>query len=167
MILDLAIPHCNHLKVFLRICVSVHVWKHFQLFYFSKTVLLIGNDLADEEVDIGGNEPPVSSYPHGKAEKDIVGNEPPVSSDPNVKVENDICVNDPPVSSDPYVKVENDICVNDPPVSSDPDVKVEIDAGGSVPPVLNILDVKVEKDATCRMNNCPIPDHSKGTSCIL
>jgi len=119
---------------------------HSQLFYFSKIVLLIGNDLADEEVDIGGNEPPVSSYPHGKVEKDIVGNEPLVSSDPNVKVENDIC---------------------DPPVSSDPDAKVEKDVGGSAPPVLNNPDVKVEKVATCRTNNYPSPDHSKGTSWII
>ncbi|KAK7338386.1 hypothetical protein VNO77_18993 [Canavalia gladiata] len=29
-----------------------------------------GNDPADEEVDIGGNEPPVSSYPHVEIEKD-------------------------------------------------------------------------------------------------
>ncbi|XP_061373537.1 transcription factor GTE8-like [Gastrolobium bilobum] len=29
-----------------------------------------GNDPADEEVDIGGNEPPVSSYPHVQIEKD-------------------------------------------------------------------------------------------------
>lgn len=101
-----------------------------------------GNDLADEEVDIGGNEPPVSS-------------------DPNVKVENDISVNDPPVSSDPDVKVEKDAGGSVPPVSSDPDMKVEKDVGGSVPPVLNNPDVKVEKDATCRTNNCPSPDHSK------
>lgn len=124
------------------------MWKHSQLFYFSITVLLIGNDLADEEVDIGGNEPPVSS-------------------DPNVKVENDISVNDPPVSSDPDVKVEKDAGGSVPPVSSDPDVKVEKDVGGSVPPVLNNPDVKVEKDATCRTNNCPSPDHSKGTSWII
>ncbi|XP_057437458.1 transcription factor GTE8-like [Lotus japonicus] len=30
-----------------------------------------GNDPADEEVDIGGNDPPVSSYPHVEVEKDL------------------------------------------------------------------------------------------------
>lgn len=31
----------------------------------------IGNDPADDEVDIGGNEPPVSSYPPVEIEKDV------------------------------------------------------------------------------------------------
>ena len=30
----------------------------------------LGNDLVDEEVDIGGNEPPVSSYPAVEIERD-------------------------------------------------------------------------------------------------
>ncbi|CAK8541142.1 unnamed protein product [Lathyrus sativus] len=109
-----------------------------------------GNDMADEEVDIGGNEPPVSSCPRVKVEKDIGGNEPPVSSDPNLKVEND-----PPVSSDPNLKVEND-----PPVSNNLDMKVEKDIGGSEPPVSIHPDVKVEKDTTCRENKCLSPGHS-------
>lgn len=111
---------------------------------FSNIVLLrIGNDMADEEVDIGGNEPPVSSYPHVKVEKDNCGNEPPVSSDPNVKVEND-----PPVSSNPDMKVEKDIDAGEPLISNHPDVKVV-------------------KDTACRENKCPSPGHSNGTSCIL
>ncbi|XP_058736687.1 transcription factor GTE11-like [Vicia villosa] len=95
-----------------------------------------GNDMADEEVDIGGNEPPVSSYPHVKVEKDNCGNEPPVSSDPNVKVENE-----PPVSSNPDMEVEKDIDAGEPLISNHPDVKVE-------------------KDTTCRENKCPSPGHS-------
>lgn len=39
-------------------------------FYPFIFVLLAGNDPADEEVDIGGNEPPVSSYPAVEIEKD-------------------------------------------------------------------------------------------------
>jgi hypothetical protein len=122
---------------------------HSLLFYFSKTVLLIiGNDLADEDVDIGGNEPPVSSYPDAKVEKDVGGNESHVLSSPNAKV-------------------ENDTSVNEPPVSSDPDAKVEKDVGGSEPPVSNHPDAEVEKDTTCRENKCQSPGHSNGTSCIL
>lgn len=30
-----------------------------------------GNEPADEDVDIGGNEPPVSSYPSVEIEKDV------------------------------------------------------------------------------------------------
>lgn len=30
----------------------------------------VGNDLDEEDVDIGGNEPPVSSYPPVEIEKD-------------------------------------------------------------------------------------------------
>ncbi|KAL5057251.1 hypothetical protein RYX36_028855 [Vicia faba] len=100
-----------------------------------------GNDMADEEVDIGGNEPPVSSCPPVKVENDIGGNEPPVSSDPNVKVENEISVNDPPVSSNPDMKVEKDIGAGEPPDSNHPDVKVQ-------------------KDTTCRENKCPSAGHS-------
>lgn len=69
MIPDLAIPHCNHLKV-LCICVSAITWMHILLSYFPKTVLLLGNDPTDEDVDICGNDPPVSSYPHVKVEKE-------------------------------------------------------------------------------------------------
>ncbi|XP_045797136.1 transcription factor GTE8-like isoform X2 [Trifolium pratense] len=133
-----------------------------------------GNDLADEDVDIGGNEPPVSSYPHAKFEKDVGGNESHVLSSPNAKVENDTSVIEPPVSSDPKdiggnephvlsspnAKVENDTSVIEPPASSDPDVKVEKDVDGSEPPVLNHPDAEVEKDATCRENKCQSPDHS-------
>lgn len=43
---------------------------HTVLVVVFKFVLLVGNDPADEEVDIGGNEPPVSSYPHVEIEKD-------------------------------------------------------------------------------------------------
>ncbi|WJX81239.1 hypothetical protein P8452_64148 [Trifolium repens] len=100
-----------------------------------------GNDLADEDVDIGGNEPPVSSYPDAKVEKDVGGNESHVLSSPNAKV-------------------ENDTSVNEPPVSSDPDVKVEKDVGGSEPPVSNHPDAEVEKDTTCRENKCQSPGHS-------
>ena len=32
--------------------------------------VLLGNDVADEDVDIGGNEPPMSSYPPVEIEKD-------------------------------------------------------------------------------------------------
>lgn len=43
---------------------------HTVLVVVFKFVLLVGNDPADEEVDIGGNEPPVSSYSHVEIEKD-------------------------------------------------------------------------------------------------
>lgn len=33
-------------------------------------ILHLGNDLPDEDIDIGGNEPPVSSYPPKEIEKD-------------------------------------------------------------------------------------------------
>lgn len=33
--------------------------------------MLLGNDPAEEDVDIGGNEPPISSYPPVEIEKDM------------------------------------------------------------------------------------------------
>ena len=39
---------------------------------YLKYVPLIGNDPADEDADIGGNEPPVSSYPPVEIEKDRI-----------------------------------------------------------------------------------------------
>lgn len=38
--------------------------------FLFKYFTLSGNDLADEDVDIGGNEPPVSSCPPVEIEKD-------------------------------------------------------------------------------------------------
>ncbi|GAU29050.1 hypothetical protein TSUD_165690 [Trifolium subterraneum] len=119
-----------------------------------------GNDLADEDVDIGGNEPPVSSYTHAKVEKDVGGNESHVLSSPNV--EKNVGGNESHVLSSPSAKVENDTSVNEPPGSSDPDVKVEKDVGGSGPPVSNHPDAEVEKDTTCRENKCQSPGHSNG-----
>lgn len=42
--------------------------KHFV--FASHVCAFLGNDPADEDVDIGGNEPPVSSYPPVEIEKD-------------------------------------------------------------------------------------------------
>lgn len=43
-------------------------YMHYSLFIHLK---FTGNDLVEEEIDIGGNEPPVSSYPPVEIEKDI------------------------------------------------------------------------------------------------
>lgn len=43
---------------------------YFFLFYLLTYGASVGNDLAEEDVDIGGNEPPVSSYPPVEIEKD-------------------------------------------------------------------------------------------------
>ena len=41
----------------------------FTMFSF-RMLYFVGNDPVDEDVDIGGNEPPVSSYPPVEIEKD-------------------------------------------------------------------------------------------------
>lgn len=38
--------------------------------FLFKYVAFVGDDLGDEDVDIGGNEPPVSSYPPVEIEWD-------------------------------------------------------------------------------------------------
>lgn len=51
--------------------VVVEVFSFLFLFsFFCVSVLYTGNDPADEEVDIGGNDPPVSSFPPVEIEKD-------------------------------------------------------------------------------------------------
>jgi len=65
----------GYIRVFLCLCVNVYV-----LFLF-KFVLLVGNDPADEEVNIIGNE--------ADEEVDICGIESPVMSHPPVVIEKD------------------------------------------------------------------------------
>ena len=72
MILGQAIPLCKHLKVilcvFVSVCTCTSMRTLFDLLF--EFVPLVANDPADEDVDIGGNEPPVSSYPPMEIEKD-------------------------------------------------------------------------------------------------
>lgn len=50
--------------------VLVFFFKILILFSLPHICASVGNGLAEEDVDIGGNEPPVSSYPPVEIEKD-------------------------------------------------------------------------------------------------
>lgn len=72
---DLAIHRCNHAKVNKFIynaeCLNV-VWHERFIFLAYDQYVLSGNDPIDEDVDIGGNDVPISSFPPVEIEKDTV-----------------------------------------------------------------------------------------------
>ena len=63
-----SLQHCNGYPQTLCVCLYLYI---LYVDYYLKHVLFVGNDdLADEDVDIGGNESPVSNYPPVEIEKD-------------------------------------------------------------------------------------------------
>lgn len=77
MIQGLAIHPYNHAKVILNFLWSCIKWRlfidllqEFSFFFSLMYFTLVGNDPIEEDIDIVGNEAPVSSYPPVEIEKD-------------------------------------------------------------------------------------------------